>query len=313
MSLRTLDLLRRAADVPGALFTGDEVAGWPRTTVKQLEALDVLHQSGTATCVICDACPNHHVEKVDRITYPGDVVRFFIRCPEAGRVEVSPDRLVQWAFDYGALARYIAGAMKTTGTVENPVADRIWRLGAVRLAGRSRSIFILRGLLWPDAAEALAEVRIRRDAVALIFGSLPSDGLWNGNAPHVMALSNVALLDADGLRVDLDHIESQIVLREETPRRKPVRKRNRRAGTIDKLTRELETHIRSAKKRALDTMKRPNGQEFLPRPTKERLGKMCGVSKSTVTRCFQDNSAKMLQILWTMAGTLDGVLSYKRK
>jgi len=299
--------------VPGALFTGDEVASWPRSMVKQLRALGVLQRSGTATHVVCDACGDHHVEKVDLFTYPGKVVRFFMRCPDVGRVEVSPDRLVQWAFDFGALAEHVAKAMKATGTAENTASGRVWRLGAVKLAGRSRGAFLLRGLLWPDAADVLAEARIRRDAVALVFGSLPPDGLWNGKAPHVMALSDVAVLDGDGLQVDLDHIESQIVLRDETPRKKPARKRNRRAGTIDKLTRELEKHILTAKKRALDTMRRPEGCEFLPRPTKVLLGRMCGVAKSTVTKCFQDESAKLLNILWTAAGTLEGVLSYKPK
>jgi hypothetical protein len=313
MSPRAIDLICRAADVDEALFTADEVAGWPRAAVEQLRVLNVLRQADTATHVECDACADRHVEKVDQISYPDGNVRFFIYCPEAGRVEVPSARLLQWAFDYGAFAKHVATATSAQGSPTCVVPDRVWRLGAVKLAGRSRGMFLVRGLLWPDAADVLAEARIRRDAVVFVAGILPDNAFWGEKPPHVAALADVAMLDADGLRVDMEHIDAQVELTEQVPKKKVLKKRSSRAGTIDRLTREMKKFLRDAKRRAMETMKRPSGPELLPRPTKTQLATLCGVSKGNVTLCFQDDSAALLRILYERAGTFDGVMSYKVK
>ena len=110
MSPDPLDLLWRMADAAELLLTTDEIAEVPPSVLGSLKKLGLFRQDRAATHVVCDACAEGHVEEVIRVAGPVDSVRFYIVCPENGRVEVAPGRLLQWSVDYGPVRRAVVSA-----------------------------------------------------------------------------------------------------------------------------------------------------------------------------------------------------------
>ncbi len=313
MLLKTLDVICRAGDAPSARFSADDLDAWHEGIAEELSALGILKEVATAFHVVCDACAEGHIEPVDRVEYPDGTVRFFIRCPENGRVEVPSARLRQWGLDFDCLAVLLNEAMGGTGTPDCLSPDRLWRIGKARVRGRSREIYLARGLLWPDAVDVVKQARIRRDSVVFVLGGLPEDALCGATPPHRMEFGHVVSVGSAGLCVDLDHIEAQVELAEEVEKKKPQRKRSGLVGDIDRLVRELEQYFRDAKKLALDTLREPDGPTILRRPLRKELARQCDLSEAKVSRCFRDPSAKMLRILWEKAGTREGVMSYRSR
>jgi len=91
----------------------------------------------------------------------------------------------------------------------------------------------------------------------------------------------------------------------------PPRKRALRATAIDLLTRELKSHIRSAKDHAFECQKRTGTPELLPRPKRKDLARRCKLSETRVSNAFRDKAAAMLNILWDVAGDLDKTMKFK--
>lgn len=87
-------------------------------------------------------------------------------------------------------------------------------------------------------------------------------------------------------------------------------KRGSRTALIEALTRELEVHLRGARDYALSMQERTGTPQLLPRPKMELLARKLGVHKSTVSRCFEDATARELRFLWDLAADLDRILSH---
>ena len=129
------------ADAQQARFSGDEVAAWPEGHADMLAAAGVLRRDDNATSVVCEACPEGHVEKVAFIeSPPGSPIRSYIHCPEAGRVNVPMDRLKQWVVDFHGLARAAAKGLDLAGRLKKSCehASGSWARRPLA-AGRGRS------------------------------------------------------------------------------------------------------------------------------------------------------------------------------
>jgi hypothetical protein len=87
-----------------------------------------------------------------------------------------------------------------------------------------------------------------------------------------------------------------------------VPKRGRRAAKIEKLTQEMNEHLRAARDHAFFTRETSDVPELLPRPTQKELSARTGLSESDVSRCLKDKKAKELQICWHAALDVDQVM-----
>ena len=88
----------------------------------------------------CLDCMDQHVEEVLPIKSPNGCTRFFIQCPENGRIEVSRERLLQWTVDYTPLQQALKAAFSVIGDPEEVAPGRIWNLGRAALGSKSRTL-----------------------------------------------------------------------------------------------------------------------------------------------------------------------------
>ena len=274
MSRDPLDVIWRSADSPDPLLIFEDLAGMPRETMTRLLELGILRESTTATHVVCDACCDDHLEQVMPVKYPDGKTRFFIPCPQNGRVEVSCERLLQWRVDYLPLLDALASALSVTGRPSEIQPGRVWNLGRAALAGKSKLVWAARGLAWPDAEQIGAALPQGRSLVLFFLGLPAEDGLLGITRESIIELRTVMHLDGE-LVIDRHAIEAQLADIAEPPAKTRTRKQTQRDATVGALKRELHERIlsmRSALRNADDM-----GTPFdLPRVTQKELARAIG-------------------------------------
>ena len=92
---------------------------------------------------------------------------------------------------------------------------------------------------------------------------------------------------------------------------KPLPMRGTRAANIERLERELQQHLLAARDHAYALIDAGRAPELLPRPEQKELAKRLNIEPSTVCRCFSDPRAKLLNILWATALSLESVMRFK--
>lgn len=192
-------------------FCFDEVRQWPRPIFDRLVELGILREGPLATSVVCDACGKMHREDVLWEPSVRDALgkRAYIQCEEEGPVHVPEIRLRQWVVDGSVIAKSLAAAMSLSGTVEEILAGRVWRLGRRRLAGRFRDVFL--SMAGTSEHARIAEVAARhltaKDGILLA-----GEARLNSNVDRltVLDVAEVVELGAEGLIVDLDYIEDAL-------------------------------------------------------------------------------------------------------
>ena len=209
------DLLSRlwaGADLKESRFSGDDTAGWEEGVEDRLVDAGLLERIEYAQSVVCNACAEGHAEEVTFIESPsGSLVRAYLLCPEHGRVPIPLDRLSQWRIDFEGLARAVASSLDLAGDVEPLVADRLWRLGSAHLGGRTREVFLGRGLSWPDAAQMIGgspAFQAARTPLILVPGATPPREIFQDDSLPVVTLSMVAELVGNGVSIDQSRLES---------------------------------------------------------------------------------------------------------
>ncbi|MBN1512118.1 MAG: winged helix-turn-helix domain-containing protein [Phycisphaerae bacterium] len=88
-------------------------------------------------------------------------------------------------------------------------------------------------------------------------------------------------------------------------------RRGTRAANIEKLEKELETHLLAARDHAQSLRDRGLEPILLPRPSQKELADRTGLEPPTVSRCLKDQRATVLKILWETADSLEAVMRYK--
>ena len=89
------------------LFTADDLCRWPVDLAERLRGLKLLRLADNATHVVCPNCEEGHVGEVMSHTGRDGVSRFFVRCPDALRVEVAEDLVRQWTVDFAVLVKLL--------------------------------------------------------------------------------------------------------------------------------------------------------------------------------------------------------------
>jgi len=305
-----LDIIWRSADNPNPVFADEDLAGVPPQVVAQLTDLGVLRPASTATHVTCDACVEHHVEKVAPINYPDKTTRFFIRCPENGRVEVPRERLFQWTVDFAPILTSLATALSAKGSSTKIVPGRVWNLGRAALAGKSKPVWVARGLAWPDAGQLAQSIPKGRSPVLFHLGQAADDDLLGILRESIIELRTVVHLDGSVV-VDRGAIEAQLADVESPPIKKSQKKHSSRDATVGALKRELHERILSMKSAicsADDT-----GTPFdLPRVTQKQLAAAIKVSESSVSRAIAKGKDRELQIMLQTVKDPDMIRKYSR-
>jgi len=310
MSPDPLDIIWRSADSPAPTFTADDMNGVPPETVARLTVLGILRQAAPATHVVCDVCDGGHVERVISIPYPDGQTRFFIRCPENGRIEVPRNRLLQWSVDYAPILSTLAKALTVQGSGEEIVPKRIWSLGRASLAGKSKTIWAARGLAWPDAGRIAASLPKGRSPILFFLGHPADDGLLEIPRESGIELRTVMRLDPD-LAVDVDAIERQLSDVAASPDRQQPKKQSRRDATVGALKRELHQRILSFKSaiRHADDIGRPFD---VPRLTQKELAEAIGETESSVSRAIARSKDLELKVMLQTVKSHNMIRKYSR-
>jgi hypothetical protein len=204
-------VVRRAASGDRS-FCFDEAREWPRADFEHLVRLGILREGPLAASVVCDACGKMH--RADVLWEPSvrDPLgkRAYIQCEDEGPVHVPEFRLRQWVVDGSVIAKSLAAAMSLSGTVEEILAGRVWRLGRRRLAGRFRDVFL--SMAGTSEHARIAEVAARHLTA--------KDGILLAAQPHLSShgldrlttfdVAQVVELGGEGFAVDLDYIEDAL-------------------------------------------------------------------------------------------------------
>lgn len=305
-----LDIIWRSADNPNPVFVAEDLAGVPPQVVTRLTELRILRPASTATHVICNTCDEQHVECVIPIKYPGGQTRFFIRCPENGRIEVPRERMLQWAVDYTPLLAALAKALCAQGQMAEVVPRRVWNVGRASLAGKSKPIWAVRGLAWPDAGQIAASLPKGRSPILFFLGQAGDDGLLDVPRESIIEMRTIMSL-IDDIVVDVQAIKCQVSDVVAPPVTKKTKKQAQRDATVGALKRELHERILSLKSaiRSADDADKPFD---LPRVTQKELAAAIKVSESSVSRAISESNDLELKIMLQTVASIDMIRKYSR-
>lgn len=187
------------ADLDEAAFRGDELSAFGPAALEIFKTEKLLKRGEDLREVECGDCGNPHIEDVDIITdSPGSVPRAYIACG-AGRASVDLVRLQVWAIDFDRLAAVASSALGLGGRIIQVAADRVWLLGTAKFADRTRDVFLVRGIGWPDSPLLISgNARLSTSPCPLILcmDRVPDDAAWQGERA-VVSLSEFDWLEGD--------------------------------------------------------------------------------------------------------------------
>lgn len=187
------------ADLDEAAFRGDELPAFGPAALQVFKTEKLLKRGEDLREVECGDCGNPHIENVDIITdSPSGVPRAYIACG-AGRASVDLVRLQVWAIDFDRLAAVASSALGLGGRIIQVAADRVWLLGTAKFADRTRDVFLVRGIGWPDSPLLISgNARLSTSPCPLILcmNRVPDDPAWQGERA-VVPLSEFDWLEGD--------------------------------------------------------------------------------------------------------------------
>lgn len=172
-------------------YTSQSFDGWLEADVLNVLKQSWLRETAAAECVVCPECLDHDEQPV-MLESPGGGVRWYIPCPEYGRVRLRPEELRQWCFDLNAIATDVVRALSLTGTVSVEIPDKLWRLGRASWQQKSREVWLLRDWRSLSEAELKSAMKPAARAIVLTYDSVVPEPLWPGRSPAFIALSRVS-------------------------------------------------------------------------------------------------------------------------
>lgn len=308
-----LSIIWRCGDLPDPVLTGDEVGCLSAPVFGCLVSFGFLRQARTARHVTCLDCAEQHVEEVWSEKCPDGCMRFFIRCPENGRIEVSRERLLQWAIDYTPLRQALMSAFSASGDPEEVLPGRIWHLGRAAIGGRSRTLWMVRALSWSDSQRMVEALPKGKSPVLFFQGQPPMAGLTNIPPESIIDLTAIVRIEHDQLVIDRSAVDAQLgyVDTLQPEKKTPPKKRATRATLIDAIKKELKNHLRSAHDHAHVTLEKYGEARLLPPPAQKLLAKQFNVHESSISRAIKDKSDKEMAILWEIANDVSQILKFK--
>ncbi|HOX06312.1 MAG TPA: hypothetical protein PK280_07920 [Planctomycetota bacterium] len=221
-------IISDAAEAPFPRLMPDEVARLPQAMAEGLKAAGILRPADLARSTSCMACEADHAEWVRAEDGPDGCTRYFIGCPEKGRVEVPVARLQRWAVDFTPVAAAISLGLGAGGRTEVVRPGRLWRLGSAALAGRMRELWLVRDGCSARGRELVAAVPAGFSTLLFRLGGSALDHEVATGFDAVFDASALLFLDGPALRVDREAVELRLARR--VPRAMPGRQGRPRAA-----------------------------------------------------------------------------------
>ncbi len=203
-------VLLNALDDVGRVFDYDDTSRWPPGELEALKQLGLVRQATGGLHAPCPNCHEAHIEPVTIRQATDGTLRYFIRCPESMRVEVTAEMCIGWQADGDGLAKAISAAMDLKSVPKPMVPGRLWRLGRTPWKKATREVVLATRLHDADAASVTAHLGPGGRAIVFVPSEAPDVRIWPGHVPAVVALSRVATLTPQGIQLDVAAI-SKIV------------------------------------------------------------------------------------------------------
>lgn len=262
------------------------IADWSPSALNLLYDRGLLCEGPPDEAIACPDCPEQPLHDVLWIGHPvtGEP-EAFVCCPESGLREVHRDALRRWQIDRRGLVAFLAAGLKTQGTTEELVTDRLWRLGKVYWSGRPTTVFLGRAMHRHDTAALQQRVAHFTNALLLVPKRQPTV-VW----PHpVLSLDLVCDWNGNGLQFDGEFAAAQLPAASNSPDLRRPKKEGNRAAVRQRIRAELDAHVAAARDHVRAAVDRGREPAPLPFPTQDELARRCGTSKATVSRCLQDD------------------------
>ncbi|GAB4147645.1 MAG: hypothetical protein Tsb009_20900 [Planctomycetaceae bacterium] len=141
---QVLKTLSRLLEPDRGVLTADDIAGLDEPSRRFLTDQQILVQAGNAAHVVCDACHEDHVERVERVVGGDGVVRFQMYCEHAGMVEVDPGRVVQWRLDSARLANLLSDCIEPGRSADGVIPNSAWWIGTISIGEGIYNIYFVR-------------------------------------------------------------------------------------------------------------------------------------------------------------------------
>jgi protein required for attachment to host cells len=203
-------VLLNALDDVGRVFDHDDTCRWPPGALEALKQLGLVRQATGGLHAPCPNCHEAHIEPVTIRQTPDGTPRYFIRCPESMRVEVTAEMCIGWQVDGDGLAKALCDTMDLKSKAKVIVPGRLWRLGRTPWKQATREAVFASRLYDADAASIAAHIGPGGRAIVFVPRDAPDDRIWPGHVPAVVALSRVATLTPQGIQLDVA-VMSEIV------------------------------------------------------------------------------------------------------
>lgn len=196
-------LLLDAIDDVDRVFDHSETSCWPPGELETLRQLGLVRQAAGGLYAPCPNCDEAHIEPVTIRQLPDATTRYFIRCPESMRVEVTAEMCVGWQVAGDGLATALGHAMDLKSKPRAMVPGRLWRLGRTPWKQTTREVVFATRLGDADAASIAAQIGVGGRAIVFVPRHAPDDRIWPDHVPAVVALSRVATLTPHGIQLDV--------------------------------------------------------------------------------------------------------------
>ena len=317
MSHNPLRMLLARLEMEPPSFDSAEVRSSLGQSFDVMVALGFLGPSVSSSSARCDGCGAGRYEEVTWLPDKGTGKRRpYIYCPECGPVEVSIESLEQSRISGLRVLESLRAAASMTGSLEEIVAGKLWSLGRAYWRSQSREVFFVCGYDANDY-EGVGAVLQRRPSAVVLTPTDASARRCGSSIPNlVLGLESLAVLSSDGLHINSAVLESCLAERDmaqiERQRRRPA-KRASRAINIEKLTKDMIEHLVAARDHAFTSKQQKGTPQLLTRPSQAQLGKPHGLSKSDVSRCINDKTAKQLKIYWETALDINQLMRWKSR
>lgn len=203
-------VLLTALDDVGRVFDHVDTSRWPPGELEALKRIGLVRQATGGLHAPCPNCDEAHIESVTIRRTPDRPPRYFIRCPESMRVEVTAEMCVGWQVDGDGLAKAVSTAMDLKSVPKAMVAGRLWRLGRTPWKQTTREVVLATRLHDADVSAVVSHIGVGGRAIIFVPHHPPDDRVWPGRTPAVVALSRVATLGADGLVLDVAAIGESV-------------------------------------------------------------------------------------------------------
>lgn len=265
---------------------------------KPMEELGILVPSAPELYSSCPRCEYDVKVKIMR-DESGKKGYYRVCCGRTKRVSSKNFRV--WKLCADPVIELFRKEVGIKGGLQEVVPHRIWKLGR-----RGQISFVYINHVTEDDMKPFFSILSRFSntifvaplnfALERLQILLPNQGV---------AWSDVSWLDENyAIHFDMEKIKT-VLIPETTAKPKPPARRGKRSVNIEKLVHELRQHLISAWDHYWEM------GNLLPKPRMEDLGKLIGIEKYAVSRCFNDPDADKLRFLWKHADDIKFIQNWK--